>query len=922
MAAETGPETAPLIDGLLERGHAFSFYQVMRLARAWLGPDALERNRVRVRPELGLGFPAADVAHVEQDGDGLRVTVRFGGLYGVDSPLATFQTEELLEDAANDSFAARGFLDVIQQRLYYLLARCWNKYRTLVRLVEEGDPAEKQRAWCHLGMGEGEPVGLVPGSFPLLRYGNLFARLTRPVSALEAMLKDALGIDRIEIIQCVRRLVSIPDEQQMRLDVGNNTLDVDAVLGADVEDRMGKMTIRIGPLTWEEYNSLLPETFRFNLLTLLVHLYLPHPLVLELELVLAEGEARPFILDDPGFRLDFNVFVFDDVMPETGVRFPLAQPSLQVDGSSESAFPGEEESAPKLVKHYQKELAHLRELAADFGREHPALAPLVGGPMADPGIERVLEGTAFLCALLRLKLDDDLPEIIHEIIRNTRPEHLCPIPATTVIAFTPKPNCTGTHTIPAGTEVASVPVEGTSCRFTTVYPVELHPLELLDASYSRPPGRSALITLVMELRGMRLADWKPERVRFFLSGEFGRAADLYLLFTRHVRSILLIPLEGGAPAALEPSCLKPVGFGDGERLFPTSAEGAVSFHVVREHAVLPEKYLFLDLTGWDAWRDRGEGTRFEVRFELERPPFTLETVTREDFTLFAAPAVNVFPHKAKPIALHDEEAEYPVIPEGGKPGHHAVYSIEKVTGALKGTSEDITFSPSAGSGWRAGRIAQFSEVLSEAPLRQGVDRFIAIKLPHDVKPSHISELSVNLLCTNGNLAEQLQPANIRVDTDNSPHFATFTNSKPVTKPRFDTLGDNRLWRLFGLQFVNLRLVTAESLRTALKLLAVSDNQDYATKVLNEKRIEGIRNFKVEAGDRLISQVMRRGWNIRITLDPGCYGSTGDIYLFGAVLDHFLRGFVSEAYFSRLIVGVIGSGMGYEWTAKMGRRLVV
>ncbi|NMC75019.1 MAG: type VI secretion system baseplate subunit TssG, partial [Geobacteraceae bacterium] len=242
MAAETGPETAPLIDGLLERGHAFSFYQVMRLARAWLGPDALERNRVRVRPELGLGFPAADVAHVEQDGDGLRVTVRFGGLYGVDSPLATFQTEELLEDAANDSFAARGFLDVIQQRLYYLLARCWNKYRTLVRLVEEGDPAEKQRAWCHLGMGEGEPVGLVPGSFPLLRYGNLFARLTRPVSALEAMLKDALGIDRIEIIQCVRRLVSIPDEQQMRLDVGNNTLDVDAVLGADVEDRMGKMT--------------------------------------------------------------------------------------------------------------------------------------------------------------------------------------------------------------------------------------------------------------------------------------------------------------------------------------------------------------------------------------------------------------------------------------------------------------------------------------------------------------------------------------------------------------------------------------------------------------------------------------------------------------------------------------------------------
>jgi hypothetical protein len=36
----------------------------------------------------------------------------------------------------------------------------------------------------------------------------------------------------------------------------------------------------------------------------------------------------------------------------------------------------------------------------------------------------------------------------------------------------------------------------------------------------------------MELTGMRAADWQPETVRLFLSGEYGRASDLYFLLTR------------------------------------------------------------------------------------------------------------------------------------------------------------------------------------------------------------------------------------------------------------------------------------------------------------------------------------------------------------------------------------------------------
>ncbi len=918
MAAEAWPEITPLTGDILTQGHRYSFVQVLRLMLAWLGPDALERSLIRIRPELSLAFPAADVARVEMSGDELLVTTTFGGVYGVDSPLATFLTEELLDEASNDRSVIRGFLDIIHQRLYCLYAQCWSKYRTLIRLVEEGDPAELQRAWCLPGMGEREIADLVPDSFPFLRYGSLFARLTRPVSALEAILKDTLGIDAIEIIQCVRRVVPIPEDQQMRLDEANCILDVDAVLGPDVEDWTGKLVVRAGPLTWEQYNSLLPGTPLYNLLNLLVHLYLPHPLVLELELVLAEGEARPFVLDDPGFRLDYNVFVFDSVMPETSVLFPLPMLSMAT-GLQDPEFDSSTEGESGLVEYFKRELARFRDLAARFGREHPELEPLVAGPMADAGVERLLEGSAFLCALLQLKLDDDLPEIIHEVMRNTRPQEISPVPATTVIAFIPRQNCTGTHIIPAGTEVASVPVEETSCRFTTVYPVELHPLTLIDSSYVRPPGKPAMIVLTMELNGMRLADWRPERVRIFLSGEFGKAADLSLFLTRYLRRIIIIPTEGDVPTVLEPASLKPVGFGDWERLFPSPTRGAVSLHCIREHSVLPEKFLFLDLTGWDNWRERREGKHFEVRFELERPPFPLEGVTKDDFTLFATPAVNVFPHRARPVILGEEDAEYSLVPEGSNPEHYEVYSIEKVTGITEGSVERVLL---RSSGSIPDANPAYLEIRHESLLREGYETAISVKLPPKPDPRHIKSVSAELKCTNGTLPASLGIGDIREHAETSLSFATFTNCKPVTRPLFDTLGDNRLWRLFGMQFINLRLLTAGSLRSALRLLYVSDGQGHATAERNERRIEGIRDFRIKACDRLVRQVMKRGWDIRITLDSECYGSPGDMYLFGGVLDHFLRGFVSEAYFSRLVVKDVRGDAEYVWTAKMGRRPVV
>jgi type VI secretion system protein ImpG len=157
-------------------------------------------------------------------------------------------------------------------------------------------------------------------------------------------------------------------------------------------------------------------------------------------------------------------------------------------------------------KYYQQELSSLRELGAEFSKAHPSLAPLLNGTRADPDVERLLEGSAFLTALLRQKLDDEFPEIIHDLMQTVAPAYLNPLPSATIQAFRPKATVRNSVKLPSGIFCASVPVEGISCLFKTCYDTEIHPLSITDASYVHAPGRPPMVRIAFELTGISLAD--------------------------------------------------------------------------------------------------------------------------------------------------------------------------------------------------------------------------------------------------------------------------------------------------------------------------------------------------------------------------------------------------------------------------------
>jgi len=576
-----------------------------------------------------------------------------------------------------------------------------------------------------------------------------------------------------------------------------------------------------------------------------------------------------------------------------------------------------------INRYFQQELGHLRELGAEFSRKHPAVAPMLSGPAADPDVERLLEGVAFLTAMLREKLDDEFPEIIHELIHLIWPHYLRPIPCTTIVAFSPKPTLKQPITIPAGVEVASIPVEGTSCIFRTCYDVELHPIDLVDAAFVESAGSASSINLVLELRGSKLADWEPRALRLFFAGGYAQAADIYFLLRHHLKEMVITPSEGGRPVVLSPDQLKPVGFAEGENLIPYPGQSLPAYRVLQEYFILPEKFLFLDIVGWDRWHERGEGFRFEIRFELNPGSFEPPRIRKDNFILSATPAINIFSQDADPIRLDHRGTEYPVRPSGSNASHYQVYSVEDVVGFVQGTAKQRNYVPFEVFNPQSQDNPVYHVKSRRSPVKTGLDVYLSVAYPPEIRSPALETLSIELLCTNGALPEGLQVGDISVLTSSSPEFADFRNILPPTSNVLPPLGSNLLWRLLSHLSLNyVSLAKAENLVALLELYVFSETRDRAAVVANRKRIEGIQHVETKASNRLVSGIMMRGQDVTVKLRQDHFAGQGDFFLFGSVLDYFLGCYASMNSYTQFIVEEVLKGDRYQWPVRIGEHFLI
>jgi len=571
-------------------------------------------------------------------------------------------------------------------------------------------------------------------------------------------------------------------------------------------------------------------------------------------------------------------------------------------------------------RYYQDELAYLRELGKEFSKAHPALAPMLAGPGSDPDVERLLEGVAFLTSKLRLKLDDELPEIVHSLLEILWPHFLRPIPSTTIIEFQPKSSLQEKLRIPQGTYLDSIPVEDISCHFRTCYAVDLQPIEIKEVTFEERASTRSVLKIDFALINLDLSTYEFDSIDFHLHGDLAMMTCLYLLFCNHLTKIKLSGPDGKTHFFLSPDALKPLGFEKEEAIFPYPEHAFAGYRLLLEYFLFPQKFLFFRLEGLHGLQ-QFQGNTFSCEFVFDRDYVYATQLTPENIKLHCTPAVNLFSHEADPIRVDHEKVEYLIRPTGPDRRYYDIYSIDKVVGWLPGTAEEKVYWPLFSFRWEDDNEVHtyYQPFLRPAVVREGFDTYISFvnrEGKHQVPETEI--VAIYLTCTNAQLPFELKPGDISVPTSTSPEMANFTNITKPTRSIPPPIGRDILWRLISHLAINyLSLQRLENLKQLLSLYNFQVYSDRQAARANEMKINALERLSVKPARRLLRGQPLAGLLIEIDASKKNFADEGDLFLLGQVLEKFFGLYSTMNTYTQLVLRERDEGEIYRWPPRLG-----
>ena len=196
-----------------------------------------------------------------------------------------------MERAFSGDRALRDFLDVFNHRLVSLLYRARKKYRPA---LDPGAPGKGRIASVLLALvGLGTPnlggrMGIEDRS--LLPYAGFLLAKPRPTVGLVRLLEDCFGV-RVELAERKGSWHALESGDVTRLGSQNRALGVSTVLGSQIWDQAARFEVQLGPLTFDQFLSFLPDGHAHRPLASVVRFFVREELDFGLRLTLQAGEV-------------------------------------------------------------------------------------------------------------------------------------------------------------------------------------------------------------------------------------------------------------------------------------------------------------------------------------------------------------------------------------------------------------------------------------------------------------------------------------------------------------------------------------------------------------------------------------------------------------------------------------------------------
>lgn len=617
---------------------------------------------------------------------------------------------------------------------------------------------------------------------------------------------------------------------------------------------------------------------------------------------------------------------------------------------------------PRLLRYYSQELQHLREMGGEFAVQYPKIAGrlgLEGFECADPYVERLLEGFAFMAARVQMKIDAEFPRFTQHLSELVYPHFLAPTPSMAIVQMQPdlaSPALNAGYRIERGAALRSVlgKDDTTACEYRTAHALTLWPIELVEAKFFTHGGSIAGVDtrlppnvkagLRLRLRTTNGAPFNKlalDRITLHLRGGDELPGQIYEKLLGAVEGIVVMPGKRtpGRHALLPKTFLQPRGFDEADALLPSGQRSFQGYRLLQEYFAFAQRFLFIELAGLNDVAARCDEPELEIVVLLSRGDARLEqTLDASNFALNCTPAVNLFQRRADRINLTGEQFEYHVLPDRTRPMDFEVHQVESVTGYGNGAEAEQAFHPlysardlASQPGRAFYQIRREPRLLSQAQRRRGPrssyvgsETFISIVDAADAPYRHnLRQLGLVVWCTNRDLPLAMPLGVGKTDfilEQGGPVQAVRVLGGP-SQPFPSFAEGGAAWRLINQLSLNyLSLVDTDPDQGAHALRELLALYCHPLDVSSQRQVEGVRSVAARPVTRRMPApgpiTFGRGLEITVTMDDGAFEGAG-AFVLGGVLSHFFAQYVSINAFTETVVRTVGRGEIMRWPAKGG-----
>ncbi|GAA58920.1 type VI secretion system protein ImpG [Pseudoalteromonas sp. BSi20652] len=549
---------------------------------------------------------------------------------------------------------------------------------------------------------------------------------------------------------------------------------------------------------------------------------------------------------------------------------------------------------------------------AQFYPEHAGMLNIDALKDRDPHIERLLEGVAYLTAHTQKRLDESVPEVSEQVLRQLCPILLSYFPSSTVVQFNPKLAMQKTQTIDKGLQLnpSTAKSDGKKIIFTTTHSLDVVPLDVEHVQYQESHlGAELRIGLKFVCQGER-SNFDLSTLNFYLRGDTPLCSALFQLLKTPNKQA---ELDFGANHFEFNKKLKVKGCNasyldiDGA-LLPSAAKSHPGYALLLDYFNAKDRFYFLNFEGLKDEEFPEHIDRFEIVFRGDNKLPPGHQLSKENILINCVPAINLFCQAAEPIKIEPNRTDYMISADQARADHVFSYTVDDVAGRNSVTGETYNYTPRYESVFEDEKklfTVLTTDVGAAAPTHY-------LQLPFNLNDEK-ETLSIDLTAFNAGWPRQLlQEGDLNEGGKDMPNIVEVKN---VIRPTnyLACPSQPKHWQLISLLNVKFSQITQV---TELKRLLVLF--DWSNKAENRLRIESILKISATPISQIKRGIFIKGVDVLIDIDESKFVGDADLYHFCNVLHEFFLMYapINESVQTR--VNAIPSYKSWCWDIEPGK----